>query len=179
MQAQRRVGALLDWFSAHWWIDLVLVAAAVAAWWHFGGHWCPTFLDGGAAYYASASSFAGIALAAATFTCAFFFQSEKPVIQQLRRVYQHDARTSWTWILTALLTSAVTPIAAAALGPAAPEISFGMASGAVLLAVLSFLRVVLWFRLTTRAPEGKRPDGEHQSRTKRTTYVGPGARPTD
>lgn len=174
MQVRQRLAAVSDGYSARGWIDLVILAFAVVVWWYLG-QWRPAFPDSGAAYYASCSSFAGIVLAAATFTCALFFQSEKPVLRRLRDVYGDDARASWTWILASLLSSAVVPLIAATAAPVAPDFSFAASSGSVLVATLSFVRVVLWFRIIARAPEGDRPDGENDG-ISRTTFTGLGPR---
>lgn len=174
MELRQRLASAADGYSARWWIDLLFLAIAVAAWWLLG-HWRPAFPDSGAAYYASCSSFAGIVLAAATFTCALFFQSDKPLLRRLRDVYREDARVSWTWILSSLLGSAVVPLGAATASPVAPEFSFAAATGSVVVATLSFIRVVLWFRVIARAPEGDRPDGENDG-IDRTTFTGLGPR---
>ncbi len=167
MALNGHIGAVADGYSSRWWIDPILVAAAVLLWcWR--GAWAPTFTDSGAAYYASVSSFAGICLAGATFTCALFFQTDKPLLKRLQKSYGHDARASWSWILTALLLSAAAPIAAAAVAPAAREVAFAISTASALMAMLCFVRVVLWFRLITRTPAGTRPDGES---------VAPGAPP--
>ena len=177
MALKSRFGAVLDGYSVRWWIDPVLVAVAVGVW-CWCGTWAPNFADHGSAYYASVSSFAGICLAGATFTCALFFQSEKPILRRLRELYGHDALASWTWILTALLLSAATPIAAAATAPAVPEVAFAISTASALMAMLCFVRVVLWFRLITRTPEGTRPDGETTAPgapvERRTTFQGLG-----
>lgn len=100
--------------------------------------------------FTSLSSASGIILAAATFVCALFYQSNSRFVLLVRKKHPFALRRNWNHILGSLLATTLAPIVSIVIDAPAEHWAFGIAIVAGALMTVRFARVIYWFDLTLR-----------------------------
>ena len=96
--------------------------------------------------YATMATVSGLALAAATFVCTMTYQSANILMTGIVRSHATELRRNWTTIISSNLVTALLPLAALAMDERLPHIGIVIASYAVTLLCVRFMRAVWWLQ---------------------------------
>lgn len=138
--------AVGDVVAAHPGIDQVLPVLVAALLFMVPDvtHFVPSGARG--TIYATMATVSGLTLAAATFVCTMTYQSANILMAGIVRSHAAELRRNWTTIISSNLVTALLPLAALAMDTKLPHIGIVIASYAVTLLCVRFMRAVWWLQ---------------------------------
>lgn len=139
--------AAKDWLLERPGLDqIVAVLVAVIA--AFLPEWLPSDGQARTELFGALAGLCGLVLAAATFVCTLTYHSGSHVMKKVRLRFGGVLARNWTAIIATSFVSALVALAAIALEDASARAASAAIAYSTVAIVASFVRVVVWLRLT-------------------------------
>ena len=145
---KRKRQAAADFLAAHPLVDQLAPVLVLAVWIIALRGFAPAGESPRLYVYAGVSTLAALVLTAATFVCAFTYQSTSTLMVDVRHRFGTPLRKNWLSILLWSLGCAVLPLVSMAVDAEAKRVSFALTLYALSLLVAKFSRSVFWLKYT-------------------------------
>lgn len=144
----RKRSQIGDFWLAHPTLDVLpVIGIGVLLGWFQPGY--ETVTDQmGPQFYGGTATFAGLALAAATFACSTTYQSANVLLSRVRRANARLLRRNWTWVILSLIACGVIPLLAMLLDGLWPTAALTVTLMTLAAVTTSAVRAVSWLAYT-------------------------------